>query len=205
MPISLLRSSAIAGGAVAILMLAPGLSDARPMRGGPGMHGGFGHAGGAMSIHAPGGGLSPGGFKPMDGVGRPGGGGAGTRNPPGPPGPEPRPGPPPGPGPHPPGPGPGPGPGPHPYPPGPPPPPPPGPYWWGWDDDRYWSAAAAGAVFGATTALAASAVGSTSYVLPGDCPSTLVNGVTYFDCSDVWYQPHYVGSGVTYVLVAAPL
>jgi hypothetical protein len=30
------------------------------------------------------------------------------------------------------------------------------------------------------------------------------NGVTYYQCGTVWYQPKFAGTTVTYVVVAAP-
>lgn len=99
----------------------------------------------------------------------------------------------------------------------PPPPPPPGPYWWGWDDDPFWDAAAVGIVAGTTAAVVASAaqpsttvviadptVGSTVYVLPSNCPQVVRSNVTYYSCNNIWYKPQYLGSGVTYLVVAPP-
>lgn len=57
---------------------------------------------------------------------------------------------------------------------------------------------------GATAATVA-AIGSTTYTIPGNCPAIAKNGVTYFNCNGVWYEPHYVGTGVTYTVVAAPV
>lgn len=106
------------------------------------------------------------------------------------PGPQPHPPPPPGPHPQP---YPGPGPGPHPYPMPPPPPPP---------DDWYhpWATAA---VIGATTATVL-AIGTRVNSVPVDCVSVVANGVAYQHCGPTWYQPHYVGSSVQYIVVAAP-
>lgn len=186
------RHSLLLAGAACCAALLLAQADAR-LVGGPGLRGGLSHPGTAMSIHAPGGGE----FHGM----RPGQGGSGERRPPGPgPGPGPHPPGPPGPGPHP-GPGPGPGPGPH-----PPPPPVPYPYpvpvpdpWWDWDADPFWDGVAV-----ADAVAVATVIGTTVYTLPSNCITISKNDLTYFECGNVWYQPHYLGSGVTYVVISPP-
>jgi len=32
----------------------------------------------------------------------------------------------------------------------------------------------------------------------------LVNGMTYNDCSGTWYQPQFVGTETTYIVVDSP-
>jgi hypothetical protein len=59
-------------------------------------------------------------------------------------------------------------------------------------------------VAGATAAVTSAALDSTVTVLPPDCMTVLNDDLTYFQCGPVWYQPRYAGSGVTYVVVAAP-
>jgi hypothetical protein len=190
-----LRAAALGAAAVCLVW---SYAEARRF-GGPGIGGGLSHMGAAMSIHAPGGGEFRGGFT------RPGQGGAGERWPEA---------------------GKGdmwPGKGgaserwpsgyrsdPHPYPvPYPyPVPAPVGPYW-DWYADPHWdypagAVATVGVVAGATAAAAAATLGSTVYTLPANCKTVFRNNLTYFDCDGVWYQPHYPGSGVTYVVVSAP-
>jgi hypothetical protein len=89
--------------------------------------------------------------------------------------------------------------------------------WW---DNRwgccYHPIAGAAAVAGAYWAGAATAdyyddypyyapyVGETIYVLPGGCTTVVVNGVSYQQCGDTWYQPQFSGSDVTYIVVSDP-
>ena len=58
-------------------------------------------------------------------------------------------------------------------------------------------------VAGAAVATAA-VVGSTVRTLPPSCVSTVVGNVAYQQCGSTWYQPHYAGSNVTYVVVNPP-
>ena len=58
-------------------------------------------------------------------------------------------------------------------------------------------------VAGAAVATAA-VVGSTVRTLPPQCVSTVVGNVAYQQCGSSWYQPHYAGSSVTYVVVNPP-
>lgn len=65
--------------------------------------------------------------------------------------------------------------------------------------DYYHPVATAAAV--ATTA---AVIGSMVYSIPPSCSSVVVNGVSYQQCGSSWYQPQYVGSQVTYVVVNPP-
>ena len=57
----------------------------------------------------------------------------------------------------------------------------------------------------ATTALVTAAVvGSTVNTLPPACTVTVVNGFAYQQCGSVWYQPQFVGTTTSYVVVNAP-
>jgi hypothetical protein len=58
-------------------------------------------------------------------------------------------------------------------------------------------------VAGAAVATAA-VVGSTVRTLPPQCSAVVVNGIAYQQCGSAWYQPHYAGSNVTYVVVNPP-
>ena len=105
----------------------------------------------------------------------------------------------PGPYPHPPGPGPRPrppGPGPRPLPPPPVPYrplPPPLPYYPGYH-------------YGAAVAWTAGAIalGAVVASVPTTCESVVVNGVTYRQCQNGWFEPRYQGHNVVYVVVPAP-
>jgi hypothetical protein len=63
-------------------------------------------------------------------------------------------------------------------------------------------AVVAGAVAGA--AVATAVVGTRVHTLPPACSSVVVNGIAYQQCGSAWYQPHYAGSSVTYVVVNPP-
>lgn len=52
-----------------------------------------------------------------------------------------------------------------------------------------------------TTAIVVGAVVNT---LPPACSQVLVGNVVYQQCGGYWYQPQYVGSSVTYVVVNPP-
>ncbi len=57
----------------------------------------------------------------------------------------------------------------------------------------------------ATAAVATAAVvGSVVNSLPPSCSSVMVGNVAYQQCGSGWYQPHYAGSSVTYVVVNPP-
>jgi hypothetical protein len=186
-----LLNSALRGSALGAAALCLVWSYAEAGRlGGPGIGGGLSHMGAAMSIHAPGGGEFHGGFSRAGGASeqftRPGQGGAGERWPDGY------------------------RPYPHPYPvPYPYPVPAPVGLYWDWHADPRWdypvgAVATVGVVAGMTTAAAAATLGSTVYALPENCKTVFRNNLTYFDCNGVWYQPHYLGSGVTDVVVSGP-
>ena len=60
----------------------------------------------------------------------------------------------------------------------------------------------AGAVVGA--AVTAAVIGSTVNTLPPACTLVMVNGFTYQQCGTVWYQPQFVGTTQSYIVVTAP-
>ena len=79
------------------------------------------------------------------------------------------------------------------------------------DYDRPWNGCcyynhpvAAAAVVGTAAAVTAAAIGSTVYTLPSSCTTVVVNGFTYEQCGDVWYQPQFSGTTTTYVVVSPP-
>ena len=67
----------------------------------------------------------------------------------------------------------------------------------------YHPVATAAAVTAATVATAA-VVGSMVNTLPPSCSAVSVNGLTYQQCGSTWYQPQFVGSSTSYVVVTAP-
>ena len=71
----------------------------------------------------------------------------------------------------------------------------------GWD--RGHPVATAAAVTAAVVVTAA-IVGSVVYSLPPACSMVVINGITYQQCGGAWYQPQYVGTQVTYVVVNPP-
>ncbi|MSQ99560.1 MAG: hypothetical protein EXR85_09755 [Xanthomonadales bacterium] len=63
--------------------------------------------------------------------------------------------------------------------------------------------AAAGLAVGVAVGVAAAAIGSQAYSLPEGCSTYNYDG-PYYQCGNVWYQPQYQGSDVTYVVVNQP-
>ncbi|MDP0919487.1 hypothetical protein Q6272_31025, partial [Klebsiella pneumoniae] len=68
-----------------------------------------------------------------------------------------------------------------------------------WDDDwdDHWHPLRTAT----TVALTAAVVGSIVRSLPPDCSTMVVNGISYSQCGNTWYQPQYAGSSVQYVVV----
>ena len=56
----------------------------------------------------------------------------------------------------------------------------------------------------AAATVTAAVVGSIVYALPPACSAVVVNGLTYQQCGGTWYQPQYVGTQISYVVVNAP-
>ncbi len=52
--------------------------------------------------------------------------------------------------------------------------------------------------------ITAAAIGSMVNTIPPSCTVVYANGYTYQQCGNVWYQPQFVGSSTTYVVVAPP-
>jgi hypothetical protein len=48
-------------------------------------------------------------------------------------------------------------------------------------------------------------VGTAVAALPGGCTSLTVNGLTYYQCNGVYYQPQYSGGNLVYVVTAPPM
>jgi hypothetical protein len=64
-----------------------------------------------------------------------------------------------------------------------------------------WGVAAAVAT---TAIVTAAVVGSTVQTLPPACSVVVVNGFAYQQCGTVWYQPQFVGTTTSYVVINAP-
>ena len=60
------------------------------------------------------------------------------------------------------------------------------------------------AVVAATAIVTAAVIGSRVYALPPACSVVMVNGLTYQQCGSTWYQPQFVGTSTSYVVVVAP-
>jgi hypothetical protein len=75
-----------------------------------------------------------------------------------------------------------------------------------WDHNNGWNdhPVAAGVAFGTAAAVTAAAIGSMVYTLPPVCGPRPHGPVTYYYCDNVWYQPQYSGTSVTYIVVNAP-
>lgn len=78
----------------------------------------------------------------------------------------------------------------------------------GWDNghwDDHWHPVATAAAVGATVAVTRAIVGTRVYVLPtSGCQTYPYSGTSYYVCGDDWYEPQYVGTQVTYVVVRRP-
>ena len=62
---------------------------------------------------------------------------------------------------------------------------------------------ATGVAVGVAAGVTAAAIGSLAYRLPPGCTPYTYSG-PYYQCGNVWYQPQYQGSNVTYVVVNPP-
>jgi hypothetical protein len=60
------------------------------------------------------------------------------------------------------------------------------------------------AVVATTAIVTAAVIGARVNTLPPACSVVIVNGLTYQHCGSSWYQPQFVGTSTTYVVVAAP-
>jgi len=68
--------------------------------------------------------------------------------------------------------------------------------------DHHHGVGVVGAV--AAVAVTAAVIGSTVTVLPPACTVVYANGIAYQQCGGAYYQPRYVGTSVSYVVVASP-
>lgn len=69
-------------------------------------------------------------------------------------------------------------------------------------DNHHHGIGVVGAV--AAVAVTAAVIGSTVTVLPPACTVVYANGITYQQCGGAYYQPRYVGTSVSYVVVGSP-
>lgn len=60
------------------------------------------------------------------------------------------------------------------------------------------------AVVATTAIVTAAVIGARVNTLPPACSVVMVNGFTYQHCGSTWYQPQFVGTSTTYVVVTAP-
>ena len=74
----------------------------------------------------------------------------------------------------------------------------------GWGGCCYHGGVGVAAAVATTAAVTAAVVGSRVQTLPPSCTTVMAGGVTYQQCGSVWYQPQFVGTGTTYVVVNAP-
>ena len=72
------------------------------------------------------------------------------------------------------------------------------------DVDDHWHPFATTAAVTAGAALTAAAIGSVVYSVPASCTVTVVNGISFQHCGSVWYEPQFVGTQVSYVVVSPP-
>jgi hypothetical protein len=68
----------------------------------------------------------------------------------------------------------------------------------------YHSGVGVAAAVATTAAVTAAVVGTRVQTLPPSCTTVMAGGITYQQCGSVWYQPQFVGTGTTYVVVNAP-
>ncbi len=73
-------------------------------------------------------------------------------------------------------------------------------HWNRWDDHPFATAAAVTAGVAVTSAV----IGSMVYSIPPSCVTTVINGMAYQQCGNVWYEPRYAGTTVQYVVINAP-
>jgi hypothetical protein len=59
----------------------------------------------------------------------------------------------------------------------------------------------AGVATGVAAGVTAAAIGSMAYSLPSGCTTY---SASYYQCGNIWYQPQFQGSNVTYVVVNPP-
>jgi hypothetical protein len=68
----------------------------------------------------------------------------------------------------------------------------------------YYHPVATAAVANAAVVTTAAVVGSIVHSIPPSCSAVMVNGVTFQQCGNTWYQPQYSGTTVQYVVVNPP-
>lgn len=56
----------------------------------------------------------------------------------------------------------------------------------------------------AAVMVTAAVIGSIVNTLPPSCSTVMVNGISYSQCGNDWYEPRYNGSSVSYVVVTNP-
>lgn len=72
----------------------------------------------------------------------------------------------------------------------------------GWyDNNDHWHPVATVAAVAVTAAVVGSIVND---VPSSGCQTVIVNGYSYYQCGNTWYQPQYYGSTVQYIVVVSP-
>jgi hypothetical protein len=74
----------------------------------------------------------------------------------------------------------------------------------GWGAGCCYHPVARAATATAAAVTTAAIVGSRVNSLPTSCEAVSMNGFTYQQCGSTWYQPQFMGSTVTYVVVNPP-
>ena len=75
---------------------------------------------------------------------------------------------------------------------------------YGWGGGCCYHPVARAATATAAAVTTAAIVGSVVNSIPASCQAVSVNGLTYQQCGSTWYQPEFMGSAVTYVVVNPP-
>jgi hypothetical protein len=76
--------------------------------------------------------------------------------------------------------------------------------WGGYGGCCYHTGVGTAAAVATSAAVTAAVVGTRVNTLAVGCTAVVAGGVTYQQCGSVWYQPQFVGTGTTYVVVNAP-
>ncbi|MBW8373222.1 MAG: hypothetical protein K0M59_04330 [Stenotrophomonas sp.] len=56
----------------------------------------------------------------------------------------------------------------------------------------------------AGVAVTSAVIGSIVNSVPPSCVTTVINGMAYQQCGNVWYEPRYAGTTVQYVVINPP-
>ncbi|MBJ7515236.1 MAG: hypothetical protein JHC82_02955 [Stenotrophomonas sp.] len=56
----------------------------------------------------------------------------------------------------------------------------------------------------AGVAVTSAVIGSIVNSIPPSCVTTVINGLAYQQCGNIWYQPRYAGTTVEYIVINPP-